>query len=304
MTWVHGVDVSHWQAPGLALPAGIQFAWIKASQGGGRDRNLRAHHADLTRRGLKVGAYCYYEFGTTPERNAETFIQATADLHWDLPHALDAEDDTGAGKAANAAALLRFLDLVERATGRVPVVYTGRFWWQDKVGGDQRFARYPLWLAGYPGPNDGTPPRDGRTYPVPAPWTGHAVWQYSSTSGRLDRNVATPAAYAALLGDTRPTPLATPTEPQELTVSQIDDIMEELAASKARDGRLGAGIIAVAAGQEQTRQALAGIARGVVIVAGQNVDIAADAKAALAELEQIADSLDAPAQMPDLNPGA
>ena len=198
--WVSGIDVSHWQLP-LTAPVGTQYAWIKSSQGArSRDGHLLAHHMSFGRQGIARGAYHYYDFTASPENNAANFLAATKGYQWELPHALDAEDETTASKGVVASQLLTFLRLVQRDTGRVPVVYTGKFWWDANVKHDPAFAQYPLWLARYPNAyRSGNLPAAGSVTETPAPWTRHHVWQYSDTNGTLDRNISTPDAMASLL---------------------------------------------------------------------------------------------------------
>ncbi|QXC59317.1 glycoside hydrolase family 25 protein [Aquihabitans sp. G128] len=261
MNWVEGIDVSRWQTPGPP-PAGTRFGIIKASQGGSRDSKLATHHAAFTRAGLDRGAYCYYDFDSSPERNAETFLAATAGLPWDLPHALDAEDTpdvlTGGpskrlptlGQQAVAAELLRFLDLVEAGTGRTPIVYTGSFWWRANVGFDERFARYPLWLARYPNRNATTPPSGFGSTKPPAPWAEITIWQYTDSGGRLDRNVVPAHLYASLLTGSKPAKPPTTTTPGDLTMADAQDILDHLAKQDSRLERIEKGILI----DEQTDQ--------------------------------------------------
>jgi hypothetical protein len=74
-----------------------------------------------------------------------------------------------------------WLNVVERATNKRPIIYTAAF--MNSVVGTG-FAKYPLWVANY-----------GPTCPtVPDAWSAWRMWQYTSTgaihgiSGNVDTN--------------------------------------------------------------------------------------------------------------------
>lgn len=59
-------------------------------------------------------------------------------------------------------------------------IYTGQYWWRDKMGDSRAFDDLPLWLANY-GTNDPDNPRTPITSVDFGGWTTAAVHQYSST---------------------------------------------------------------------------------------------------------------------------
>ena len=65
--------------------------------------------------------------------------------------------------------LLTFLELVEVATGITPMVYTSYYFARDAIKTDERFKKYPLWLAWYT--NDFTKVK------IPKPWDKIKMWQ-------------------------------------------------------------------------------------------------------------------------------
>ncbi|MCZ7686176.1 MAG: GH25 family lysozyme [Sandaracinaceae bacterium] len=88
------------------------------------------------------------------------------------PPVVDVEATDGQSSATIVARLGQWLDRVETATGRTPIIYTGYYFWRDNVGAD--FSSYPLWIANY-----------SATCPdVPDPWTRWEFFQTSST-GRV-----------------------------------------------------------------------------------------------------------------------
>lgn len=236
-----GADLSHWQTPGAALIArlhdlGIVFAWVKTSDGAGlKDLAYGSHHARLGAAGIARGPYHFYRFSASPEENARNFLEAIRGKTWELPPALDAEGESGTAgsKAKNLAALLRFLELVERATSRKPIIYTGRAWWDAMVAVDVALREFRTWIARYPSRYvHGNPPPVGEMTPAPTAWGEPAdVWQYSDTDGTLDRNVTTAPTLAALTrADSHP-PTPTPEEDvlnmAEITESRLRDIIRE-----------------------------------------------------------------------------
>lgn len=66
------------------------------------------------------------------------------------------------------------------ATGITPGIYTGLYWWRDKMADSTLFKGDPLWLANY-GLNDPANPRDPIRAADFGGWTSVAVHQYSST---------------------------------------------------------------------------------------------------------------------------
>ena len=207
--WVRGIDVSHYQPPAVITDraaAGDRFAFVKVSEGTRADKVNGAHGAAASHAGIAAGGYHFYRSSVDPVRQAQVFCAELALSTWGLPPVLDYENQSGAESPGR---LLSFLEEVERRTGRVPIVYSNAPWWAETIGNDRRFARFPFWLAKYPYRYE-----DGATLPpfpsmpsAPAPWVSPAIWQYSTTSGRLDRNVMTPQAFATL---TRAVPVPVP----------------------------------------------------------------------------------------------
>lgn len=232
MTWVQGIDVSHWQRP--IRPAWARYAWIKASQGRSmRDNAMASHHANLD--GLARGPYHYYDWSGSPAQNAANFLAATAGRTWELPHALDAEHGTAGNKSTTAAALLDFLARIEAGIGRRPVVYTYASWWNANVEPRAEFRRFPLWIARYPNAyRDGNPPPVSASTGAAAPWDSWAVWQYS-TAGNLDRNVCTAANLAALTGSpTKAHPHPSSGDLTMADIAAITALLDRLIASNTR----------------------------------------------------------------------
>lgn len=98
----------------------------------------------------------------------------------DLPPVLDLETADGISGTAILDAAATWLSLVEKASGRTPIIYTSaRFWRENlaKAKDPNRFsAHYPLWVAYY-----GHIPQP----PLPDGWTTWTFWQYTD-SGKVN----------------------------------------------------------------------------------------------------------------------
>ena len=167
---VLGIDVSHysgavdWEA---VRAAGYAFAYVKATEGvDSADPAFAGHWDRLAASGLHRGAYHFYVTEDDPEEQARFFLSVVEHGPGDLPPAVDVEvlgHDTAPGLAGRIRA---FLEIVERATGVRPIIYTGPSFWAADVG--EGFGEYPLWLAEY-----GTD-----TPKVPGGWERWTLWQW------------------------------------------------------------------------------------------------------------------------------
>ena len=83
--------------------------------------------------------------------------------------------------------ILKWLNRVEQRTGRIPIIYTSRGWWLDRIKDEKKFAvlkRYPLWIANYP--ETGRPATDSPKVPNNQPW---AIWQFTENGKTKDADV-------------------------------------------------------------------------------------------------------------------
>lgn len=172
-----GIDVSHWQGaidwPRVA-DDGVAFAFIKATEGGDyTDPRFAENWAGAARAGVVRGAYHFYRPQTDAVAQAEHFLRTVPLRAGDLPPVLDVEVTDGRTPATIAAGVRTWLETMERATGRRPIVYTRASFWTAQMGSG--FGEYPLWVAHY-----------GVARPnVPAGWSGWTFWQHTD-AGRVD----------------------------------------------------------------------------------------------------------------------
>jgi lysozyme len=192
-----GPDVASYQHPGGAsidwgrVAGRAGFAFVKATEGTtyvnpwfGRDW-AGARNARLVR-----GAYHYARPAlplSTAVDQARAFVRVVGSTReqGDLPAVLDLEETGGLGPAQLSAWARAWLTTAEALTGRLPVLYTYRYFWGAAMGGDPTFGAYPLWLAAYSG-----------TAPAPLPgWSRWTFWQHTSAahypgiSGGVDESV-------------------------------------------------------------------------------------------------------------------
>lgn len=185
-----GIDLSKWNAQYLdaALASGqLSFVIVRATDGTQHDPQFDSLWARLQQENLVRGAYHFYRAQEPAEAQAQAFLRAYGTPQpRQLPPIVDVEELSFSGLPPNPAVpdlqqnLLALLDLLQQATGRVPMVYTNA-----NVGNaflnHPRFAQYPLWVADW----------TARTQPtLPQAWqaTGYRFWQranqYTLPSGQ------------------------------------------------------------------------------------------------------------------------
>lgn len=185
---VPGVDVSYWQDTidwDAVAASGIQFAFIRVSDGTGfLDPEFETNWAAAREVGIVRGAYQFFRPGQDAIAQADLLLEEMgALLPDDLPPVVDVEDSDGESPETVAAQLGLWIDTVEAAIGRAPIIYTARYYWNDEVVTDD-FADYPLWVANW-----------GPACPnLPDAWSEWVFWQDSSTGsvpgiyGNVDTN--------------------------------------------------------------------------------------------------------------------
>lgn len=188
MSQIQGIDVSDHQKTvdwNAVQKAGKVFAFIKATDGiTWTDPEFAANWSGAKAAGLLRGAYHFYETNDDPAEQARNFLSAVPLEPGDLPPVVDIEATKSGQSAAQIVKDLQtWLDVVEQATGRVPILYTNPSYW-DSLG-TSAFGRYPLWIAEY-----------GVSTPkLPAGWTRWTFWQLSESgtvagiSGSVDLDV-------------------------------------------------------------------------------------------------------------------
>jgi lysozyme len=200
MPSVFGIDVSGWvDSPdwGVVSDQGVKFVFVKASENTLADSIFSQHWQGANDFGIFRGAYHFFH----PEvdnstQQADTFIQAVGADRGELPPVLDLEQVYVNGNPIllpSGSALLtlikQWLDPVEAAFGRKPMIYASAFFLNQQGVNASWLIDYPLWVAQYPYmPGTSQEYNAVSAMPTPEatmpqqpvgfqPWT---FWQYSS----------------------------------------------------------------------------------------------------------------------------
>jgi len=124
--------------------------------------------------GLIRGAFHRMLDAGTPEEQAELFLKGLKLEAGDLPPILDIEPDeetfVNYSKEERTRRAQIWLDIVEKQTGMVPIIYTGAYF-LPQLTGIESWSRYPLWLADWHSNNPS----------APAPWNTVSFHQYDCT---------------------------------------------------------------------------------------------------------------------------
>lgn len=197
---VQGIDVSHWQGAinwTSVRNAGIQFAWIKATEGTSfKDSRFNTNYPAAYHAGVIRGAYHFARPNASNGATQANFFASNGGA-WSrdnltLPGVLDIEHNpSGAMCYGLSTTQMRnwindFYTTYKARTTRDVVIYTTASWWNTCTGNwTGMAAKTPLWIAHWTSNHSPTIPNGFPT------WT---VWQYTSTgrvagvSGNVDRN--------------------------------------------------------------------------------------------------------------------
>ena len=185
MATVPGIDVSYWDA-GIDWPkvraAGQRYVFTKATEGDFyQDPTMDDNWFGAKKAGLLRGAYHFFRCNVDAKKQANYYIDYVRTLKDDgeLPPVLDLESNDGQKKEKIIPAVKTWLDRVEAAFGRKPIIYSGQYFLQDFLseagGGPPAWAKdYPLWLAQYPNQYV-----EGMQPSLPRGWFKWTIWQYS-----------------------------------------------------------------------------------------------------------------------------
>lgn len=169
-----GIDVSYYQGNidwAKVKASGVEFAFVRVSDGlNNIDSKFAQNWSGSRAAGVIRGAYQFFRPNLDAKAQAELFLDKIGTLAPDdLPPVIDVEA-TGSQTAAVIAAKVRtWIDIVEAATGKKPIIYTGYYFWRDSVG-DAKFPGYPLWIAAYV----------NHCPDIPTGWDSWAFWQTSA----------------------------------------------------------------------------------------------------------------------------
>lgn len=185
---VEGIDVSVWQGAinwQSVKNSGITFGIARVSYGTSVDSWFDDNWNGMKSVGMVRGAYQFFLPQQDAIAQADVMLNAMGQLGaGDLPPVVDVEDTGGQSKATIVSKLKQWCQHIEAATGKKPIIYTGKYFWQDNVSSFD-FGGYPLWIPNY----SNSCPNLPDNY-----WTDWVIFQYTSTgsvpgiSGNVDRN--------------------------------------------------------------------------------------------------------------------
>ena len=175
-----GIDVSKWQGNidwARVKAAGVEYAFIRVSDGITTiDEKFVPNWAGAGLQGIPRGVYQFFRPHRDPIEQADIVIDHLLEYGvGELPPVIDVEATNDQTPATIALNVGRWIDRVESVLGVTPIIYTGRYFWNDNVRSNA-YSSYPLWHAQYTSaacPN------------IADAWSDWLIWQYSST-GRVD----------------------------------------------------------------------------------------------------------------------
>jgi len=175
---VPGIDVSYAQSAidwAAVARSGKIFAFIRVSDGArhGVDSRFADNWAGAADNGMYRGAYQYFRPGQDPIAQAELLLDEVGVLgDHDLPPALDLENLDGQRASVVVAKAKQWLDHVEAALGRRPLVYIGAGF-ASTLGDPAAIADTQLWVSNW-----------GQSCPrMPPAWSEWRFWQTRVASG-------------------------------------------------------------------------------------------------------------------------
>ena len=173
-----GIDVSEYQGAinwTAVAESGVRYCVIKATEGvESRDPLFTKNWAGTKSVGIIRSAYHFFIASKDPIVQANNFLGLTRSL-WeanDLPPVLDLEKSYGLSpdKVIDQAGI--WLDTVEKAIGRRPIIYTFPSFWNDALANSPRLGTgYKLWIAHYETNNPW----------IPGGWKSWTFHQYSES---------------------------------------------------------------------------------------------------------------------------
>jgi lysozyme len=179
-----GCDVSEWSEKidfEKMKAAGASFCYAKASQVR-VDGLFKTYWPSMQQAGLLRGAFHYLDWCESELIQAKLFTDTLGGDVGELPPMLDLEEDPTPYKLTPALVqgkVWNWLQAVEKATGRVPIIYCGAYFWTQWMTSNPGWLKYPFWLAWYSSESyiNFVSLIKGWHHGAPKPWKDWTIWQ-------------------------------------------------------------------------------------------------------------------------------
>jgi len=162
---------------------------MKASQNNFIDPSVKQHCSDLSTRTYKRGLY-HFLVQDDIAKQVKTYLDLCREVGaldgdtwlFEFPPVLDVEVKYTISREKAAGQVKAWLDAVESATHRKPMIYTSQNFWNNYICSLLLFqtippkwtSDYPLWVAQY----YNNPDLHDEPAPLPMGWTDWVGWQY------------------------------------------------------------------------------------------------------------------------------
>jgi lysozyme len=214
---IFGIDVSHYTQDGCkcqinwtAAPTDrVFFVYLKATQSTAFiDATFSPNWKTLQSfPNIRRGAYHFLSGDADPTAQAQHFLAKLGplqpndmppcvDLEWDYRTVKGQQHDTWSDLTPDQiiARVQTWLNVVEKATGRRPLIYTNAVWWGDRIKDATKFTTfhdYPIWIADY------SPSGRGQEIPQVPDKQSWTIWQFTESGvvtsgavpGKLDVSI-------------------------------------------------------------------------------------------------------------------
>jgi lysozyme len=172
---IAGIDVSNNNGTvdwAMVQSAGIVFAYARIAENTTPDSQFATNWSGMQANGVVRGAYQFFRPGSDPTAQANYVVGVLGKLGaTDLPVVVDVETTDNQSPATIAANLATFVDAVAGGTGKQPIIFAGKSFWETSVQ-SAAFASEPLWISAW-----------GVVCPnLPSQWSSWIMWQDSVTA--------------------------------------------------------------------------------------------------------------------------
>lgn len=179
-----GMDISHFNTVSWnSLSSHIQFVFHKYSQGAAyKDPTFSANLASIKQKGLLFSPYHFLTFADSAQSQIDNFMTCwnsvegpnllppVVDIEWQVPDILN--NYITNNKSTCVQIITDWINGVAEQTGRTPIIYTAKGFWNEYFSGITQFGSNPLWIPAY----QQSPPG------LPQGWSSYAFWQYSENA--------------------------------------------------------------------------------------------------------------------------